>query len=313
MAEIEMKNLDVYRDEFINSGIALPLKKVEYFGCGLLNSIPLISENRKGWPWNIESDFLLFNSTYKWPKISIVIPSYNQGAFIEEAIRSVLLQNYPNIEIIIIDGGSTDGTSEILEKYNQWISYWHSKKDMGQGNAINLGFSIATGEYFGWLNSDDFYNKDAFYHLGIEIMKSKRDFYYGDANTVNEDRSEEAYWKANLVLDRYLRFGGLIASHAAFWNKRIHQPIWEKMNCNVDAELWIRMVKGRSKKHIRFPLGSIRQQPSAKSIDEKWLQKWKEDDHNIETLHGKPPAPRDYISYENRYIQKMYKKLSNWF
>ncbi len=309
MAEIEMKNLDGYRDLFIENSVNLPLKPVEKSEVGLLKELPIVSENKKGWPWNVESKTSMFSPKKSWSKITIVIPSYNQGIYIEEAIRSVLLQNYPNLEFIIMDGGSTDNTVQILEKYSQWISYWQSKKDKGQGNAINLGFSIASGDYFGWLNSDDFYNKDAFYHLGIEIMKSKKDFLYGDAYTTNEDRTEETYWKANLVLDRYLRFGGLIASHAAFWNKNIHQPIWEKMNCNVDAELWIRMLKGKSKKHIKFPIGTIRQQPAAKSFDEKWIQKWKEDDDNIEALHGKPPAPRAFVSYENRYVQLFFKSL----
>ena len=90
-----------------------------------------------------------------WPKVSIVTPSYNQGRFIEECIRSLLLQNYPNLEYIIIDAGSTDQTLDIIKKYEPWLVYWESKPDRGQSHAINKGFDKSTGKFFNWHNSDD--------------------------------------------------------------------------------------------------------------------------------------------------------------
>lgn len=90
------------------------------------------------------------------PKISIVTPSYNQGNFIEETIQSVLNQNYPNLEYIIIDGGSSDNTLSIIKKYDQFLTFWVSQKDKGQANAINKGLKYVTGEIFNWLNSDDY-------------------------------------------------------------------------------------------------------------------------------------------------------------
>jgi glycosyltransferase involved in cell wall biosynthesis len=90
-----------------------------------------------------------------WPRISIVTPSYNQGDFIEETIRSVLLQGYPNLEYIVIDGGSTDQTIDVIRRYEKWLAYWVSEKDDGQPQAINKGLSRATGELFNWINSDD--------------------------------------------------------------------------------------------------------------------------------------------------------------
>lgn len=92
---------------------------------------------------------------HPWPRISIVTPSYNQDSFIEETIRSVLLQGYPNIEYIIADGGSTDRTLECVRKYDRWISYWVSEKDRGQADALRKGFNKATGRILGWINSDD--------------------------------------------------------------------------------------------------------------------------------------------------------------
>jgi glycosyltransferase involved in cell wall biosynthesis len=91
------------------------------------------------------------------PRISIVTPSYNQGHFLEQTIRSVLSQEYPNLEYIVIDGGSTDGSVEIIKRYEKGISFWCSERDDGQYDAINKGFSKSSGEIMGWINSDDVY------------------------------------------------------------------------------------------------------------------------------------------------------------
>ena len=97
-----------------------------------------------------------------WPRISIVTPSFNQGEFIEETIRSVLLQGYPNLEYIIIDGGSTDETVSIIKKYEKWLAYWVSEPDRGQAHALSKGIAKAEGDIFAWINSDDLYCKGAF-------------------------------------------------------------------------------------------------------------------------------------------------------
>ena len=97
-----------------------------------------------------------------YPKISIVMPSYNKVKFIERSILSILNQDYPNTELIIIDGGSDDGTIDIIKKYDHKISYWVSEKDQGQSDALNKGFKHCSGEIYGWLNSDDLYLPNAF-------------------------------------------------------------------------------------------------------------------------------------------------------
>jgi hypothetical protein len=164
-----------HKNNFVNKGLQLPLLTVRYLPAGLLQQLPEVI-GKMGWPWDIEVNSSVYRSHKKWPKITIVVPSYNQAKFLEEAIRSILLQNYPNLELIIMDGGSDDISRDILEKYSPWISYWQSEKDGGQGQAINMGFSIASGNYYGWLNSDDFYNKNAFLILGEEIIKSQKKF-----------------------------------------------------------------------------------------------------------------------------------------
>jgi glycosyltransferase involved in cell wall biosynthesis len=92
-----------------------------------------------------------------WPRVSIVTPSYNQAEFLEATLRSVLLQGYPDLELIVIDGGSTDGSVDILRKYEPWLAHWCSERDRGQSHAINKGFRLATGQILAWLNSDDTY------------------------------------------------------------------------------------------------------------------------------------------------------------
>ena len=105
--------------------------------------------------------------------ISIVTPSYNQGHFIEETITSVLDQQYPNLEYIIIDGGSTDNTVEVIRKYEKHLKFWVSEKDSGQANAINKGLKYCTGEIFNWLNSDDYLEPRALHKIAAGFRDSR--------------------------------------------------------------------------------------------------------------------------------------------
>src|SRR5437870_5518796 len=106
------------------------------------------------------------------PRISMVTPSYNQGPFIRDTILSVLGQGYPNLEYLIIDGGSTDSTVEIIKEYEKHLSYRVSEKDNGQSHAINKGFRKATGEILMWLNSDDLLMPGALFFIADKINKS---------------------------------------------------------------------------------------------------------------------------------------------
>jgi glycosyltransferase involved in cell wall biosynthesis len=120
------------------------------------------------------------SSGFPWPRISIVTPSYNQGQFIEETIRSVLLQGYPNLEYIVIDGGSTDDSIEIIEKYAPWIAYWTSEPDRGQAHAINKGLARSTGDLLGWINSDDMLLPQAAQNIAAAFEQSPQAVLVGD-------------------------------------------------------------------------------------------------------------------------------------
>ena len=130
---------------------------------------------KSGWPWTIETPQLpsmRFDGS-QWPRISIVTPSYNQGQYIEETIRSVLLQGYPDLQYIIIDGGSSDQSIEIIKKYEPWLAYWVSEKDKGQSHAINKGLARATGQLFNWINSDDLLLPGALAAVGSASRKDE--------------------------------------------------------------------------------------------------------------------------------------------
>ena len=125
--------------------------------CPTLAELPPPPAGKTGWPWTVETPQLppMRPDGSPWPRISIVTPNYNYGHFVEETIRSVLLQGYPDLEYIIIDGGSSDESVAIIKKYEPWLAYWVSEKDRGQAHAINKGLSKVTGSIFNWINSDD--------------------------------------------------------------------------------------------------------------------------------------------------------------
>jgi glycosyltransferase involved in cell wall biosynthesis len=149
--------------------------------CPSLAELPEPPRGKTGWPWTEESARLpRANDGSFWPPITIVTPSFNQARFLEEAIRSILLQGYPNLEYFVFDGGSTDGSAEILRKYSQWIGFWVSEPDHGQSAAINRGLQLGSGLFAAWVNSDDMLCKNALTDLLSSRTLATDTIYVGD-------------------------------------------------------------------------------------------------------------------------------------
>ena len=149
--------------------------------CPKLTELPPPPAGKTGWPWTEESEWLLETEgeARSWPRISVITPSFNQGEFLEETIRSILLQGYPDLEYIILDGGSTDNSVEIIEKYSSWTSYWVSESDAGQSDAINRGLKRASGAFATWINSDDLLCPNALVRHALEVGFQANTVYVG--------------------------------------------------------------------------------------------------------------------------------------
>lgn len=172
--------------------------------CPTLSELPPPPSGKTGWPWTQASpqppDQMPDGA--EWPKISIVTPNYNYGRFIEETIRSVLLQGYPNLEYIVIDGGSMDDSVEIIKKYQSYLTYWESKPDRGQTHAINKGLERATGEIFNWINSDDILMPGAL--LAIAQGIQGYDAFAGVGNNFDEEGNQIKVFQQNLTSEGLL-------------------------------------------------------------------------------------------------------------
>jgi glycosyltransferase involved in cell wall biosynthesis len=175
-----------------------------------------------------------------YPLISVVIPSLNQGQYIEETIISILGQQYPNLEIIIMDGGSTDNTVEILKRYSSQISYWASKKDNGQADAINRGMSLSSGEILCWLNSDDMYLSGTLLDIGRRFYgrTDRSHLIYGAS--VGLEQSDGNLSSVALTAAPFekttLTYYDFIVQPSAFWTRKLWQCAGE-LNTNYEYVL----------------------------------------------------------------------------
>jgi glycosyltransferase involved in cell wall biosynthesis len=220
-----------------------------------LEDLPPPSLGKSGWPWTEQSQPLpdRMPDGSEWPRISIVTPNYNQGQFLEETIRSVLLQGYHNLEYIIIDGGSTDNSVEIIKKYEPYLAYWVSERDRGQSHGINKGFERCTGDYIAWMNSSDCYMPGAFQYLFNDSQESPPDFLfscvaYGGKSLekvqVNYNRGIKA-----LDLKYLLRFfysiDYIIPSQSVFVSKNLLNKVGllnEELHYCMDLEWYVRIA-----------------------------------------------------------------------
>lgn len=186
-----------------------------------------------------------------YPKISLVTPSLNQGHFIEETIQSVLSQNYPNLEYIVMDGGSTDSTIPILERYSNQLK-WVSEKDTGQANAINKGLRMASGEILAYLNADDLLLPGTLSKVAQQFIEQRQTMWVtGKCRIIDEDNREirkliTAYKNLWLYLSHpsVLLITDYISQPATFWRASITSEMGyldESLHYVMDYEYWLRL------------------------------------------------------------------------
>jgi glycosyltransferase involved in cell wall biosynthesis len=181
------------------------------------------------------------------PLVSIITPSFNQARYLESTIRSVLDQDYPNLEYIIVDGGSMDGSVEIIQRYSDRLAWWVSEKDHGQTDAINKGFAHAQGEILAWLNSDDVYEPHAITEaVGVLRDLPEVGLVYGDANFIDENGRVIGRFPAAQTDYRRLRQGYVhIPQQASFWRAGLWRkvaPLDPSFFFAMDYDLWVRLA-----------------------------------------------------------------------
>ena len=246
--------------------------------CSLLKSGLHPPSDRTGWPWTqANSQFPVFPERCAYPKISIVTPSYNQAQFLEETLRSVLLQGYPNLEYLVLDGGSTDGSKEIIEAYAPHLTYWRSEPDDGQSAAIREGFSRATGDILGWLNSDDLLLPGCLHNVARYFMQNPdAECVVGGTIVVDADnrvvRDRMGLPKISRggirTLKRLLLVDCGFYQPASFWRRGTYSEVGAldpQFVFTMDYDLYLRFAARRPLNHVDKLLACFRFHPQSKT------------------------------------------------
>ena len=228
---------------------------------------------RAGWPWSEESQRLAGTTAdgRPWPRVSVVTPTFNQRVFLEETMRSVLLQGYPDLEYLVMDGGSTDGSVEVILRYADRLAYWVSRPDGGQSQALNAGLRKATGEVLGWLNGDDTYEPGA-------VSEAARVFAadpavvmaYGDCANVDGAGTVFSVSRSRpFDYDRLLRrWPNFIAQPTVFLRREALAAVGgldESLEFAMDYDLWLRVARLGRAVYIPRIQGRFRVHPDSKT------------------------------------------------
>lgn len=208
------------------------------------------------------------------PKVSIVTPSFNQEKYIAETIESVISQDYPDLEYIIIDGASTDNSVEIIKDYADKYPFikWVSEKDRGQSHAINKGFKMCVGEIVAWLNSDDTYEPGAI-HAQARFLADNPDIdlVYGDAGITDEagNLKEMFPYAEEFDLQRLININAMIMQPSAFWRRSLFEKIGyldESLCFTMDWDFWIRAGKAARLKYNPRHIANTREYTTTKTF-----------------------------------------------
>jgi glycosyltransferase involved in cell wall biosynthesis len=206
------------------------------------------------------------------PTLSVVIPSYNQGAFIERTIQSIVRQNYPKLDLILMDGGSTDKTMEIVTRYKKHFSHIISGPDGGQSAAIAKGFELSTGKYISWLNSDDTYNDGALMIIGNYLAQHpETQFVYGNMRIIDVDDNEKAYKKSVRFYLPVMKYAFLtVPQMSAFWTKDLYLRaggVDRVLQFCMDYDLFVRMAQISAPVRINKTIGNFRVHETSKTTN----------------------------------------------
>ena len=244
-----------------------------------------------------------------WPKISIVTPSFNMVNYIEDTILSVIGQGYPNLEYIIIDGGSKDGTVDIIKKYEEWITYWISEPDKGMYDAIQKGFDRSTGEIMAYINSDDKYHYNAFF-TAATIFSSMEDVEWilGRASFYNEEGSivdvkDMRKWSK---MNYYLGDFKWIQQESIFWRRNLWIKAGSRINSKLklagDYELWLRFFRFARLHTVETVFGGFR----FRSKDQLSLERLDSYLFEIDEVTDLSSLPREdqYAMKKIRFMEK---------
>jgi len=211
--------------------------------CPSLKELPAPPAGRTGWPWTEETPPAKDEGL---PRISIVTPSLNRADMIEETIRSVLLQGYPDLEYVIVDGGSTDGTLEIIERYRPYLAAVVSEPDQGQSDAINKGMRRATGEVLAYINTDDLYTPGALLAVGRAFVDPAVKWLSGPGRLFGPNVGWGYTWPEKPYRQRWQwAAGNCLCQSSTFWRREVAERIGEfdtGLQVAMDHDYWLRMV-----------------------------------------------------------------------
>lgn len=206
-----------------------------------------------------------------WPSITVITPSFNQAKFLERTICSVLDQKYQNLEYIIVDGGSTDGSVEIIRKYAGSLAWWVSEPDFGQAHAINKGLKQATGDWVAWQNSDDIFLPDSFTQFAsVAHRHPASQLIIGDMQLIDEcDHVIRDQRYVRPTYESLLAEGMVLTNQAAFWRRTLHQRIgWlnESLHYCFDYDWFLRILRADDRAwHVPSYWGALRYHDATKT------------------------------------------------